>query len=100
MATPFYAPSPQLSSVSTETVPIMKLDAGLDTAVAKKPRCAHATCGRKLKLLDLDCRCGARFCMEHRMPEVHACTFDFRAASDAVLTKQLVRVTGEKMERF
>jgi hypothetical protein len=34
------------------------------------------------------------------MPEVHACTFDFRAASDAVLTKQLVRVTGEKMERF
>lgn len=33
------------------------------------------------------------------MPEAHACTFDFRAASDAVLTKQLVRVTGEKMER-
>jgi predicted nucleic acid binding AN1-type Zn finger protein len=101
MATPFYIQSPAatVSSLSTTAVPFMKLETS-DAAPAKKPGCAHAGCGRKLKLLDLDCRCGERFCMEHRMPETHECTFDFRAAADSVLGKQLIKVVGEKITKF
>ena len=38
----------------------------------KKKRCP--ICKKKLKLTDMECRCGNIYCLEHRLPEAHCCT--------------------------
>tara|TARA_Y100000996_G_C22416523_1_gene599550 strand:+ start:73 stop:267 length:195 start_codon:yes stop_codon:yes gene_type:complete len=35
-------------------------------------------CKKKLKLTDMKCRCGYKFCSSHRLPEQHNCTYDFK----------------------
>lgn len=36
-------------------------------------RCSHKDCRKKLKLTDLECKCGNRFCTEHRLQQEHQC---------------------------
>ncbi len=55
-------------------------------------KCYHTTCNAKLKLTDFDCRCSNRFCMKHRMPESHDCSYDFK--KDKI---NLVKVVAEKV---
>ena len=35
-------------------------------------------CTRKVALVAQPCRCAQRFCAHHRMPEAHACTYDYK----------------------
>jgi predicted nucleic acid binding AN1-type Zn finger protein len=63
-----------------------------------KPKCP--TCQKRLALTDFACRCGPRFCALHRVPDAHACKYDFRAEAQKLLTAQLARVVGEKLEKI
>lgn len=67
-----------------------------------KNRCCAAECIRKLMLTDGECRCKQRYCGQHRLPETHGCSFDFKAAGLDILAKQLVRVNGaeSRLERI
>ena len=94
--TPYMAPTPAKAEPTA-------LDLGLSvsataTRAANPNRCG--CCRKKLALTDLECRCKVRFCAAHRMPEEHACTFDFKSHAVAVLEKQLVRAVADKVERF
>lgn len=83
----------------TQTIPPTSLSGEATPAPAKKSnRCP--TCQKRLLLTDLTCRCGIRFCMEHRLPEIHACTHDFRGDAKKVLDRQLIAVKGEKLEKI
>ena len=42
------------------------------------PRCDFDGCRKKLKLTDMKCVCCKTFCLEHRLPESHNCTYDFK----------------------
>lgn len=44
----------------------------------QKPRCALPECNKKLKLSDLQCRCEKRFCLNHRLPEQHICSLNYK----------------------
>lgn len=68
----------------------------------KKPanRCSERTCNKKLMLTDITCKCSQRFCSTHRMPEDHACNYDFKAAGKKLLENNLLKVDGSKMERI
>jgi predicted nucleic acid binding AN1-type Zn finger protein len=55
-------------------------------------KCYHTSCNAKLKLTDFDCKCTNRFCMKHRMPELHNCSYDFK--KDKI---QLIKVVAEKV---
>jgi len=46
-------------------------------------------CDRKANNLGLVCKCNGLFCMEHRLPESHSCTYDYRTELQKKLTKQL-----------
>lgn len=35
-------------------------------------------CGKKSNNLNITCKCGNTYCMKHRQPEDHKCTFDFK----------------------
>jgi hypothetical protein len=92
--------SPFISGTASVAPPTLSLPEGAaGVAKPKKNRCAAPNCSRRLALTDFDCRCGARHCAEHRVPEAHACTFDFRAAARSTLATQLNRVVGDKLER-
>ena len=58
-------------------------------------RCSYQECNRKLLLSDLSCRCENRFCILHRLPENHKCTFDYKNLGKEILRKTLI---GEKKE--
>lgn len=64
----------------------------------KSKRCNFLECSKKLLLSDQYCKCGMRFCSNHRHFEAHKCTFDFRAKSDEILKKQLVKCVGDRLE--
>lgn len=50
----------------------------ISESVKQNNRCAHDACKKKLQLSDPECRCKRRFCINHRMSEMHACSYDYR----------------------
>jgi hypothetical protein len=52
-------------------------------------RCCEGTCKKKLALSDFPCKCGKKFCSAHRIPEVHHCTYDFRANQKQILLQTM-----------
>ena len=48
--------------------------------VSNKLTCAHKECNKKIKLVDQmmgKCRCNNTYCILHRMPECHDCSYNF-----------------------
>ena len=66
--------------------------------VQEVPRCI--SCSKKVGLLGFKCHCERLFCRNHRMPESHACTFDFVAIAKEKLAKENIVVKAEKVIRF
>ena len=63
-------------------------------------RCFHSDCKKKLLLSDPTCKCKERYCMTHRMPEDHACSFDYKAAGKSLLEQSNPKVIGQKFDRI
>jgi hypothetical protein len=63
-----------------------------------KPQNRCPTCRHKLQLADMVCRCGLRYCCNHRLPETHGCTFDHKTHDRAVLETQVVRCVADKLK--
>jgi len=59
-------------------------------------RCNHPECKKKV-VLDVQCKCTKVFCPEHRFPEHHGCSFDFKTEGKNTLSAALVRVVAEKI---
>ena len=101
--TMFKSVTPYAGPAKPKEVP-SALTLDLDAAAAAPVKAANpnrcGTCRKKLTLTDLECRCKARFCAAHRMPEEHACTFDFKSHGLAFLEKQLTKALADKMERI
>jgi predicted nucleic acid binding AN1-type Zn finger protein len=92
--------SEYISSINIENI-FTKLDIS-ENAVKKsesKNRCG--CCQSKLKLTDLTCKCGQRFCSKHFFAELHNCTYDFKASAMENLKKTIdVGKLKEKLERI
>ncbi|KAB2014198.1 hypothetical protein Goshw_009289 [Gossypium schwendimanii] len=57
-------------------------------------------CRKKVGLTGFKCRCGSTFCGEHRYPEKHECSFDFKGTGrDAIASANPV-IKADKLERF
>ena len=78
--------SPLVQGMSSAIQQIPVLDAEMSTK-PKKAKC-HS-CKGKLGAVPMTCRCGHQFCMNHLASAEHACTFDYRASANTVLTRQL-----------
>lgn len=62
----------------------------------EKNRCGHCNC--KLKLTDLECRCGIKYCSKDRLPENHNCNFDYKSHSRVILEKNNNKVVTDKIK--
>ena len=60
-----------------------------------KKRCNLKCCKKKLKLSDLECRCGYRFCSKHRLPELHFCTQNLKEKNREKYLKNVKLGGGE-----
>lgn len=65
---------------------------GILPTKTKINKCNLDTCNTKLKLYDMECRCKHKYCSEHRLPESHSCSFDYK--KDKI---QLIKVVAEKV---
>jgi AN1-type zinc finger protein 5/6 len=61
----------------------------------KRKRCP--VCNKKLGLLPFECKCGKLFCIKHKDPEAHDCTYDFKSESKERLGDKLVKVVNCKI---
>lgn len=71
----------------------------VDIREKKKKCCPYGDCRYRMKPTDtlMVCRCGTSYCPTHRLPEQHACTFDFRSTASTHLRNQLVKCAGERL---
>ena len=89
--------TPNLGPLPTPTVDTPPI---IEQPASTEPKNRCGVCRKKLKLTDLECRCSARFCANHRPPEEHACTYDYKAAGRTQLSKNLEKAVADKVERI
>jgi len=66
----------------------------------KTSRCAVEGCKKKIPVVDrlmCQCKCAKQHCINHRFPENHSCTFDFRNAVDRVSAIEKIRCVAPKL---
>lgn len=66
----------------------------------EKARKRCDTCKKKVPLTSFSCRCGGVFCGEHRYPNEHACSFDYRAHDRGILQKAHQKVVADKVDKL
>jgi hypothetical protein len=69
-------------------------------AKEKTPRCNFLTCRKKITVIDTLmslCKCGKMHCMNHRFPECHNCTFDFRKDVDRETAIEKIKCVAPKL---
>ncbi|KAJ0263470.1 Zinc finger A20 and AN1 domain-containing stress-associated protein 9 [Hirschfeldia incana] len=57
-------------------------------------------CNKKVGILGFKCKCGSTFCGEHRYPERHDCSFDFKEAGRGEIAKANPVIKADKLQRF
>lgn len=57
-------------------------------------------CSKRVGLTGFKCRCGNMFCSNHRYPETHECSFDFKSAGEEAIAKANPVVKAEKIEKI
>lgn len=68
--------------------------------IERPKRCQGHDCKAKLVLSDFACQCKGFYCSKHRYAEAHSCNFDYKAAGNKLLTKNLVKTVADKLDRL
>lgn len=63
----------------------------------KKNRCSSPDCKKKLGLMPFSCKCGLSFCMKHRLPDSHSCTYDFKSEAQDRLRRDNPQIVSDKI---
>ncbi|KAK8482006.1 hypothetical protein V6N13_073494 [Hibiscus sabdariffa] len=68
----------------------------------KEPKAANRCfiCRKRVGLTGFKCRCESTFCGEHRYPEKHECSFDFKGVGREEIAKANPIIKADKVERF
>ncbi len=61
-------------------------------------RCAHPTCNKKLNLMKFTCQCQLSFCLKHKSPETHSCTYDYKTIENLDEKISLSKCIAEKIK--
>jgi predicted nucleic acid binding AN1-type Zn finger protein len=56
-------------------------------------------CNKKV-VIAITCQCSKIYCIKHRMPEDHECTFDFKEKTRMILSKQIPIVSDKLQNRI
>ena len=63
--------------------------------------CGLIKCNRKIPLsFQCECRCKKIFCIYHKYPEDHNCTFNYKLDQQQKLTKENPKVISNKITKI
>ena len=62
--------------------------------------CDFYTCKRKTTLINLICKCGNTYCLQHRFPDQHGCNFDHVTSAREEMRKRNQPVVSQKIVRI
>lgn len=65
---------------------------------ARPNRCL--CCNKKVGVIGFKCKCGNTYCGDHRYPETHDCSFDFKESGRGEIAKANPVVKADKLQRF
>ncbi|KAL3894767.1 MAG: hypothetical protein SGCHY_005082 [Lobulomycetales sp.] len=65
---------------------------------AKRPRCGHAACKKRLGHIRLTCRCGGVYCLSHHQD--HECSFDYKAQAQEEIRDKNPVVVDSKVDKL
>jgi len=54
-------------------------------------------CNKKTWVIH-NCQCGEKFCLNHRYPESHDCSYDYKGSAKEILNRKLSKVVADKVE--
>mmetsp|Transcript_19152 Transcript_19152/g.28251 ORF Transcript_19152/g.28251 Transcript_19152/m.28251 type:complete len:166 (-) Transcript_19152:162-659(-) len=80
----------RLMSATNSNITIKKSEEiSLLSQKAAKPRTNKKcpVCNKKVSLTSIECKCKQSFCSNHRYPEQHNCTFDYRSVEPTISEK-------------
>ena len=63
-------------------------------------RCCMKDCKKKLGIIKMSCKCGKFFCIIHRLPENHNCTYDFETEGKKRIEKENPVVVNPKLNKI
>ncbi|KAL1802857.1 zinc finger A20 and AN1 domain-containing stress-associated protein 4-like [Daucus carota subsp. sativus] len=89
------------SKISTNLAPGDSSSSYQDSEVKVKVgpnRCC--SCRKRVGLTGFNCRCGNLYCADHRYPDKHECSFDYRAAGKDAIRKANPVVKREKLDKI
>ncbi|KAK8495834.1 hypothetical protein V6N13_026296 [Hibiscus sabdariffa] len=86
------------SSTAVEQQPAVALAGHENPGPKLSNRCF--ICRKKVGLTGFKCRCESTFCGEHRYPEKHHCSFDFKGTGRDAIANSNPIIKADKVERF
>ncbi|ALH23333.1 AN1-like Zinc finger containing protein [Chrysochromulina ericina virus CeV-01B] len=57
-------------------------------------------CNKKIKLTDIQCKCGIIFCSLHRYPDMHDCSFNFKVNERNFIEKNNPKIIPNKITKI
>ena len=63
-------------------------------------RCCAEGCRKKLTIFKFDCKCGSSTCIDHKYPDKHNCSFDYKEQYKKELTIKNPIVSASKIEKI
>ena len=61
-------------------------------------KCMCENCKKKINIIKFTCKCGKDFCIKHKDPESHNCTFDYRRIDDLDTIIEANKCIAEKIK--
>jgi len=58
------------------------------------------TCRKKIGIYGFSCKCDGYYCTVHRFPELHECTYDYKAEGKNKIIKQNPKIIGKKVDNI
>lgn len=71
--------------------------------IKKKKRCNFIDCNKKISQIDMIsniCKCNFIFCYNHKMPESHKCTFNYKQNAQIKLKQNNPIIKASKLNRI
>lgn len=63
-------------------------------------KCNFPECNKKLRLTDLECRCGKLFCQQHKFPEQHMCKYDYKDSFKRNRSAEMMKCIANKIQKI
>ena len=62
--------------------------------------CNHEKCKKKIDMMPFTCKCGKKFCIKHKNPQSHCCSYDYKNHMKQNLEISLVKAIKRKVEEI